>query len=226
MDHRGWRAWGFGLSHWIGRLKRNVAPRPGPLAAHSLPPCDSMIDRLMLNPMPVPCGLVVKNASKIAIALSGGSPTPVSLTEKSNSPFSPRPDVTLNSPPVSCIASTRSTALGSLREAPIASALPLGQVLRPSSPTLGQLRNRKQPRNLIAIVRVDAEDIPDAEVVIRLPQDPDLVSGAQVALDDDPEIGTGSQRLAEASWKGFVVHPDSEPPARDSRLGDLQDRAP
>src|SRR5262249_27259205 len=104
--------------------------------------------------------------------------------------------------------------------------LPSRQVLCPSSPTLGQLRNRKQPRNLIAIARIDAKDISDGEVVIRLLHDPDLVSGAHVALDDNPEIGAGSQRLAEAAWKGFVIHPDAEPPTRDSRLGNLQDRAP
>jgi len=34
----------------------------------------------------------------------------------------------------------------------------------------------------------------DSEVVIRLRHDSDLVSGAQIALDDDSEIGTGSQR--------------------------------
>jgi hypothetical protein len=27
--------------------------------------CDSTMERLMANPMPVPCGLVVKNAEKI-----------------------------------------------------------------------------------------------------------------------------------------------------------------
>src|SRR4051794_4375589 len=94
---------------------------------------------------------------------------------------------------------------GGVPRASIASGLPLGQVLCPSSPTLGQLRNCEQPRHLIPIVRVDTKDIPDGDVMIRLPQDPDLVSGAHLSLDDDPEIGTGSQRLAEAAWKGFVV---------------------
>src|SRR2546430_4499444 len=99
-------------------------------------------------------------------------------------------------------------------------------MLCPSSPSLGQLRNRKQPRHLITIARVDAKDISDGEVVIRLLHDPDGVSGAHIALDDDSEIGAGSQRLAEAAWKRFVVHPDSEPPTRDSRLGNLGNRAP
>src|SRR5882672_7528849 len=137
----------------------------------------------------------------------------------------------------------RTAAPGSLREAwqspllcaapdseaaasRIGSGLPCCQMLCPSSPTLGQLRNRKQPRHLIPIARIDAKDLSDGEVVIRLLHDPDLVSGAHVALDDDSEIGAGSQRLAEAAWKRFVVHPDSEPPTRDSRLGNLENRAP
>src|SRR5712692_1040833 len=99
-------------------------------------------------------------------------------------------------------------------------------MLCPSSPTLGQLRNRKQPRHLITIARIDAKDISDGDVVIRLLHDPDLVSGAHIALDDDSEIGTGSQRLGEAAWKGFVVHPDGEPPTGNSRLGNLENRAP
>src|SRR5258708_8605852 len=99
-------------------------------------------------------------------------------------------------------------------------------MLCPASPTLGQLRNCKQPRHLIAIARIDAKDISDGEVVIRLLHDADLVSGAHISLDDDSEIGTGSQRLGEAAWKRFVVHPDSEPPTRDSRLRNLENRPP
>src|SRR5215813_5662575 len=99
-------------------------------------------------------------------------------------------------------------------------------MLCPSSPTLRQLWNRKQARHLIAIARIDAKHISDCEVVIRLLHDPDLVSGANIALEDDSEIGPGSQRLGEAAWERLVVHPDSEPPTRDSRLGNLEDRAP
>src|SRR2546428_9154676 len=105
----------------------------------------------------------------------------------------------------------------------IGSGLPCCQMLCPSSPTLGQLRNREQPRHLITIARVDAKDISDGEVVIRLLQDSDLVPSAHIALDDDSEIGAGSQRLAEAAGERFVGHPDSQPPARDSRLRNLQE---
>src|SRR5262249_40984970 len=108
----------------------------------------------------------------------------------------------------------------------IGSGLPSRQPLGPSSPARGQLRNRKEPRDLSAILRIDAEDVSDGEVVSGLRHDPDLVSGADFALDDDPEIGTGSQRPREAAGKRFVVHPYGEPPTRDPRLGNLEDRAP
>src|ERR1700683_3145340 len=47
---------------WIGRVKRKVAPTPLLAVAHNRPPCDSIMVRLMAKPMPLPCGLVVKNA--------------------------------------------------------------------------------------------------------------------------------------------------------------------
>src|SRR4051812_1863236 len=87
--------------------------------------------------------------------------------------------------------------------------LPSSQMLCPSSPTLGQLRNREQPRHLFTIARIDAKDISDGEVMFRLLHDPDLVSGTHIALDHNSEIRTGPQRLAEAARKRFVVHPDS-----------------
>jgi hypothetical protein len=40
-----------------------------------------MIDRLIGNPMPVPFPFVVKNASKMCSASSGGNPKPVSRIE-------------------------------------------------------------------------------------------------------------------------------------------------
>jgi hypothetical protein len=39
------------------------------------------MEELMANPMPPPCGLVVKNAENIWFTPSVGSLTPVSLTE-------------------------------------------------------------------------------------------------------------------------------------------------
>src|SRR5262245_3866796 len=102
---------------------------------------------------------------------------------------------------------------------PVGLGLRSRQMLCPSSPTLRQLRDSKQARHLMAIMRVDAEDISDGEVMIGLLDDPDLVSRAHIALEDDSEIGTRPHRLGEAAWKHFIVHPHSEPPTRDPRLG-------
>jgi hypothetical protein len=54
----------------------------------------------------------------------------------------------------------------------------------------------------------------------------DLVSGPHVTLDDYAEVGPGSQRLRETAWKRLVVHPNSKPPARYARLGNLKDYRP
>ena len=50
---------------WNGSVKLKIAPPPLLALAHNCPPCDSTMERLMANPMPLPCGLVVKNAEKI-----------------------------------------------------------------------------------------------------------------------------------------------------------------
>ena len=68
----------------MGNVKQNLAPRGELSAAHKRPPCDSTMERLIDNPMPLPWGLVVKNASKICSVFSLGNPTPVSLTEISS----------------------------------------------------------------------------------------------------------------------------------------------
>src|SRR5258705_471014 len=61
------------------RLILGTAPPPG----RKRPPCDSTIRRLIDSPMPVPCGFVVKKASKMR-SLSSGSPVPESVTEINN----------------------------------------------------------------------------------------------------------------------------------------------
>jgi hypothetical protein len=48
-----------------GSVNENVAPALVFASPHSRPPWDSMIERLIDNPMPVPCAFVVKNASKM-----------------------------------------------------------------------------------------------------------------------------------------------------------------
>src|SRR6266436_8005809 len=79
----------FTPSTAVGKVKWNVAPRPLFAVAHKRPPWDSTMERLMDNPMPLPWGLVVKNASKICSVFSLGRPTPVSLTEISAGPSCP-----------------------------------------------------------------------------------------------------------------------------------------
>jgi hypothetical protein len=39
---------------WIGKVNWNVVPDSGLETARKRPPCDSMIDRLIGSPMPVP----------------------------------------------------------------------------------------------------------------------------------------------------------------------------
>src|SRR6266568_690472 len=73
---------------------------------------------------------------------------------------------------------------------------------------------------------VYAKDVSDVKVGIWLVDYPNFISGSQVTLDDDSKVRTGSQRLREAAREQAIVHSNSEPPARDSRLGDLENSAP
>jgi len=43
----------------VGSVKRKVLPGPSLATAQSRPPCASMIERLMVKPMPMPCTFVV-----------------------------------------------------------------------------------------------------------------------------------------------------------------------
>src|SRR2546430_17396168 len=73
--------WGLhrSASALVGRVKQKLAPRGGLSAAQKRTPCDSMMERLMGNPIEVPCSLVVKQALKIWYACCGGSSKPVWL---------------------------------------------------------------------------------------------------------------------------------------------------
>src|SRR5262249_26160375 len=51
---------------------------------------------------------------------------------------------------------------------------------------------------------------------------PDLISGPHITLDDDSEVSPWAQRLGEVARKQLILHPDSKPPARNSRLGNLE----
>src|SRR6266403_785499 len=78
----------------------------------------------------------------------------------------------------------------------------------------------------MSIARIDAKDIADRQIVVRLLDDRNLVSRAHLALDDDAQVASGPHCLAEPAWKRLVVHPHSKPPAGDPRLGNLEDCSP
>src|SRR5216683_8369585 len=99
---------------------------------------------------------------------------------------------------------------------------PLKQAFRPSPPALGQLGNRKQPLDLIAIAQVDAKYIADGNIMIGPLDNSDPILGADIALDDDSQVRPGSKSFAKAARERLVLHPDFKPPARYPRLGDLE----
>src|SRR5215813_14342403 len=61
-----------------GSVKATVAPSASLLIAQRRPPWDSMIERQIVSPMPMPCCLVVKKGSKTSSASL--KPVPASLT--------------------------------------------------------------------------------------------------------------------------------------------------
>src|SRR2546430_2502943 len=98
----------------------------------------------------------------------------------------------------------------------------LEEFLRPPPPALGHPRHRKQPVDLVAITGVDAKHVPDGEIVPGSLDDPDIISRTHIALDDDSEVRPWPQCLGEAARKHLVVHPHAKPPARNPRLGHLE----
>src|SRR5262249_17096225 len=99
----------------------------------------------------------------------------------------------------------------------------LKHVLRPPLPRRGHLGDGDETAAFGAVPDVDAENVADGEVVVGLRDDLDRVAGAHVSLDDDPHVGAGAQRFGEGADERGVVHPHTQPPARDTRLGDLED---
>jgi hypothetical protein len=98
----------------------------------------------------------------------------------------------------------------------------LKKIVRPSPPALGHSGDREQTVDFVAIACVDAKHVSNGEIVIGSFGDADLISGPHFALDDDSQVSAGPQRLREAARKHLIVHPNSKPPARDSRLGNLE----
>src|SRR5262245_11302 len=62
--------------------------------------------------------------------------------------------------------------------------------------------------------------------MIRSLNDPDLISGTHIPLDDYSQVRPGSQGLSEAARKHLVIHPNSKPPARYPRLRNLKKGSP
>ena len=98
------------------------------------------------------------------------------------------------------------------------------QILRPRLQP-SDIRGTASNRPLHGDPGVDAEYSRMVRSMIGSLDYPDLISGAPVALDDDSQVSPGSQRLGEAARKHLVIHPNSKPPARDARLGNLEHRA-
>jgi hypothetical protein len=99
-------------------------------------------------------------------------------------------------------------------------------IARPPPPTFGHPGDREQPFDFIVITGVDAKYISDSEIVIGPLDHVDLISGPDITLDDYSEVSPGSQGRSEAARKRLIVHPNTKPPARYSRLGNLKNNGP
>jgi hypothetical protein len=55
--------------------------------------------------------------------------------------------------------------------------------------------------------------------VVRSFDDLDLISSADRALNDDAQVCPGSQRFGKSARKQLIVHPNSQPPARNPWFG-------
>src|SRR5262249_55272989 len=97
---------------------------------------------------------------------------------------------------------------------------------RPLPPALRHSWSRKQPLDFIAITSVDAKYISNGEIMVWSLDHPDLIAGAEFALDDNSQVSPGTHRLGEATRKHVIVHSNPEPPTGYSRLGNLNNSSP
>ena len=95
----------------------------------------------------------------------------------------------------------------------------LEKMLRPSLPTVRDARNGEQSLDLFPISSINSKYVPNRETVLRSFDDPDLIFSADRALNDDTQVCPGSQRFGKSADKSLIVHPNSQPPARDPRFG-------
>jgi hypothetical protein len=97
----------------------------------------------------------------------------------------------------------------------------LKQIACPFLPARGHSGNLKQSPESIAVTSVDAKHISDGEIVIRFLDDPNLIPGPDITLDDYSEVSPRSQSVAETAREHLIVHPNAKPSTRYSRLGNL-----
>jgi len=92
-------------------------------------------------------------------------------------------------------------------------------MLCPSPPTLRDARNGEQSLDLFSISSVNSKYVSNRQIVRRSFDDPDLISSADRALNDDAQVCPGSQGFGKSAHKPLIVHPNSQPPARDPWFG-------
>jgi hypothetical protein len=92
-------------------------------------------------------------------------------------------------------------------------------MLRPSPPALRDARNGEQSLDLFPISSIDSKYVSNREIVRRSFNDPDLISSPDRPLNDDAQVCPGSQRFGKSAHKPLIVHPNSQPPARDPWFG-------
>src|SRR6185436_69200 len=95
----------------------------------------------------------------------------------------------------------------------------------PFPPALGELGRAEEHSAAPSLLVVDAGDVADGEPVLGLVAHANLVAGADLALLDDAEVGARLARGREVDGERCVLHARAELPARNARLGDLEDGA-
>ena len=78
----------------------------------------------------------------------------------------------------------------------------------------------------MVITGVDAKYIANGQVPVGRFDHPDVIAGPHFALGYDPQVRPRPHRVGEAAREHLVVHPNPKPPARDTRLGNLEHGAP
>ena len=70
-----------------------------------------------------------------------------------------------------------------------------------------------------SISSVNSKYVSNRQIVRRSFDDPDVISSADRALNDDAQVCPGSQRFGKSAHKPLIVHPNSQPPAWNAWFG-------